>query len=232
MGLDIYVGSLSRYYAREWETISQTYAREQGMAHQTLYTSQQEKIDQDQIRAEIIGWRDAVRNSVTEEPIQLDWDESPEAPYFTDKPDWDGYGALLLWAAYSEHPDLIAPENMSEKWSEDEAFYKSTSMEFRTQYPALMRSDIWVPEELPFSVGTIDLMGNDIVIGSVPKLGSELLELNDKTWKADAETITSWLKDCPEVGGNLEKAAQFGFAMFLNLANKSIESNLVMKLDF
>jgi hypothetical protein len=30
MGLDIYVGSLTRYYARDWETVVQKHARESG----------------------------------------------------------------------------------------------------------------------------------------------------------------------------------------------------------
>jgi hypothetical protein len=31
MGLDIYVGSLTRYYARDWETVVQKHARESGI---------------------------------------------------------------------------------------------------------------------------------------------------------------------------------------------------------
>ena len=36
MGLDIYVGSLTRYYAREWESIAQQAAREMGVEFQVI----------------------------------------------------------------------------------------------------------------------------------------------------------------------------------------------------
>lgn len=37
----------------------------------------------------------------------LDWDERADASYFTDKPDWDCFGALVLLAAYEEEPKAL-----------------------------------------------------------------------------------------------------------------------------
>ncbi|MEW5985307.1 MAG: hypothetical protein AB1791_01590 [Chloroflexota bacterium] len=36
MAIDLYVGSLTRYYLRDWETVGQVAAREMGMAHVTI----------------------------------------------------------------------------------------------------------------------------------------------------------------------------------------------------
>jgi hypothetical protein len=47
-----------------------------------------------------------LRESLTK---PLDWNESQEAPYFTDKPTWDCYADLMLWAAYNEQPQLSRP---------------------------------------------------------------------------------------------------------------------------
>jgi hypothetical protein len=36
MGLDVYVGPLSRYYGSQWETIIQQYGQERGMGVQVI----------------------------------------------------------------------------------------------------------------------------------------------------------------------------------------------------
>lgn len=36
MGLDIYAGTLTRYYAQNWKTVSQQFAETNGMNFQTI----------------------------------------------------------------------------------------------------------------------------------------------------------------------------------------------------
>lgn len=40
MGLDVYVGSLARYYSRESETVVERYSREHGIPHTAIYYDQ------------------------------------------------------------------------------------------------------------------------------------------------------------------------------------------------
>jgi hypothetical protein len=40
MGLDVYVGSLTRYYARDWETIVQKWGRESGTRVEVLHQNE------------------------------------------------------------------------------------------------------------------------------------------------------------------------------------------------
>ena len=238
MGLDIYVGSLSRYYARDWELIAQKAARAAGYDFQVVYQNNPENISQEEARPIIISWRDSIREGIKgslkdNEKLEFNWDETPESQYFTDKPDWDGYCSLLLWAAYSEHDDLVPPEKCVKDLNTDEALNRSTEATFKTTYPALLRDvQLWIPEEFIFCFGTQDATGQETMIESVMKLEQELLELNDKTWKADAQIITEWRDNGPSDTGNLEDAAKFGFSVFLDMANKAVENNLVMKLDY
>jgi hypothetical protein len=37
------------------------------------------------------------------------WNESDDAPYFTDKPDWAGYKNLVAWGCYAEQPEYGRP---------------------------------------------------------------------------------------------------------------------------
>ena len=44
------------------------------------------------------------------------WVERADGPYLTDKPDWDGYGAVVLLAAYVERPDLAPGTTARRGW--------------------------------------------------------------------------------------------------------------------
>src|SRR3954471_11068140 len=106
MGLDIYVGPLCRYYAGDWETVVQRRAREQGIA---LNVVRAQPASADALRDPkdtlpiVTAWREGLALALKDEGVSLFWQEQPDGIYFTDKPAWDCYGDLLLWAAYSEH---------------------------------------------------------------------------------------------------------------------------------
>jgi len=112
MGLDIFVGSYTRYYAGDWETVVQRYGWQNGLPVEGVQRSHgpDAVTDPEQIRPSIVAWRDQLSAGLGDNLDRpLDWDESASAPYFTDKPAWDGYAALLLWASYADHPDLKNP---------------------------------------------------------------------------------------------------------------------------
>jgi hypothetical protein len=113
MGLDIYVGSLTRYFTRDWKTIVQQLAERGEIPQVQVVRANEPKnvvTDPEQVRSAVVGWRQGLSTGLAQHiTAPLDWDESGFTPYFTDKPAWDCYGALLLWAAYSEHGDLKRP---------------------------------------------------------------------------------------------------------------------------
>ena len=58
--------------------------------------------DPDQIRPSVLAWRQGLSQALQERLAELlDWNENQQATYFTDKPAWDCYADLMLWAAYS-----------------------------------------------------------------------------------------------------------------------------------
>jgi hypothetical protein len=236
MGLDIYVGSLTRYYARDWETVVQQYGRESGMPVDVVRPNEPEDAvaDPNEIRADVLAWRESLSKGLGGNLSgPLDWDESPESPYFTDKPAWDCYSSLLLWAAYSEHPDLVRPVDCIEDWTKDEAYGRSADREFRTRYPALLRNtEIWLPSDFRFTFPAADVSGNTITFGSAVSLRDELIELNARTWRADNSTLAAWRKAGAEHLAPLEAGARFAFAVFIDLASAAVEHKLVMKLDY
>jgi len=113
MGLDVYVGPLSRYYAGDWETIVQQVAKGSGIAVEIVRPKPPRRGWFKKLRdglhffrptaeESVRRWRKRLRRDLG--ISDLDWNEDPETEYMTDKPAWDCYGALVLWAAYDELP--------------------------------------------------------------------------------------------------------------------------------
>jgi hypothetical protein len=235
MGLDLYVGPLTRYYAGDWETIVQQAGREAGMEVIVLRGGEPGDSDEefDEIHSTVLAWRDALARELRESAgVELDWREDPDAPYFTDKPTWDCYSSLLLWAAYEEHPELARPAEHVEDWGKDRAFqanYESRN----TRYPhLLLDTEFWLPADFPFTFEGADPMDKDLVFGSSPRLLSELEQLNERTWRADDRAIKEWRAGSAEYRAPLEEGARFAFAVFYELAQESVRHRLPMKLDY
>jgi hypothetical protein len=55
------------------------------------------------VREAVITWQTGLLNALGAAET---WEEASDADYSTNKPDWDGYGAVMLLAAYDERPDL------------------------------------------------------------------------------------------------------------------------------
>ena len=119
MGLDVYVGSLARYYTGNWET------KEAGIEVQVdRHGDSRDAIRNPlEVNRLVCEWRDHLSEELKSHlAAPVDWDERPDAPYFTDKPAWDCYSNLLLWAAYQEHPELPRPEKTVEDLRKDPAY--------------------------------------------------------------------------------------------------------------
>jgi|SRR5262249_39466995 len=236
MGLDVYVGSLTRYYSGNWETVVQRYARETGTPLTVIRTNEEpsERLDAASAHQYILQWRSSLSDGLGENLSEpLDWDERADAPYFTDKPAWDCYGSLQLWAAYEEHPGLQRPVGPVEDWSEDPGLNASRSQDFRTRYPNLLLNvEFWLPIDLGFTFTAPNPAGNSCVFGSSSALIRELNDLNNRTWAAGEDQVGLWHHNARDREAPLEKSAQFAFAILSSLAAASVQNRVPMLLDY
>ena len=65
MGLDIYAGTLTRYYSHNWKTVTQQWAEENGWGFQKITPEgeavpDEEEMTPEEIRADMESWRDQV----------------------------------------------------------------------------------------------------------------------------------------------------------------------------
>jgi hypothetical protein len=220
MGLDVYVGSLTRYYVEGPADVVDRVAR-----HQAMVVDGQPA--EDVIRSAVLRWREGLNRWLGDRlDGPLDWDESGPAPCFTDKPGWDGYGGALLLAAHDEHPELPPPALVSADWPDDPAYQAASARGAGSRYNQLLTPELWLPCRFDFTVRTQDITGEEVEVGSSVALLDQL-ELLDARYRLDERP--------PEPaadGHSLSAAAGGGLAVLLRLAERSVVCRVPMRLDF
>ncbi|HEV3504188.1 MAG TPA: hypothetical protein VG637_02770 [Actinomycetes bacterium] len=221
MGLDVYVGSLTRYYVEGSADVVERIARHQGMAVSDGQDAEEV------IRAAVLRWRDGLSRRLGDRLAgPLDWDESGLAPCFTDKPGWDGYGGTLLLAAHDEHPELPPPAQVSADWPDDPAYQAACAPGAGSRYDQLLTPELWLPCAFDFTVRTRDITGEEVELGSSMALLGQL-ELLSARYRLDGQPPE------PAAGGHsLSAAAGNGLAVLRRLAERSVINRVPMKLDF
>ena len=220
MGLDVYVGSLTRYYVEGPADVVDRVARHQAMA---VDGQPAEAV----IRSAVLRWREGLNQWLAGRlDGPLDWDESGPAPCFTDKPGWDGYGGTLLLAAHDEHPELPPPAQVSADWPDDPAYQAASARGAGSRYNQLLTPELWLPCRFDFTVRTQDITGEEVEVGSSVALLDQL-ELLAARYRLDdrpAEPAAD--------GHSLSSAARAGLAVLLRLAERSVVCQVPMRLDF
>ncbi len=160
-------------------------------------------------------------------------EEASDADYSTDKPDWDGYGAVILLAAYDERPDLAPgtrqPTGLRRKAIAEtaprqfgEAAAYQAARQAAQRYPTLLSGAEWC---LPLSTGPAVFRapmpnGNPITMGRVDNLLTELQALNERTLTlSDADLAAASTVGPPASGTAVAQTAPFGLAALLRLAS-------------
>ena len=236
MGLDVYVGSLTRYYSGQWETVVQQWGRQEGVKVDVRRQNDPPDAitDPAEVTTLVEAWRKQLAASLpAEHAVRFDWKEGLDGPYFTDKPAWDCYAALLLWAAYDEHPDVPRAPVAPDDWSTDPAYARSTAPGFRSRYGQLLYDvEMWLPVPFQFTFKAAGPAGKAMGFGSSHTLLDQLEDLNARTWRADEAAFAQWRKDGADHGAPLETSARLALSIFRSLASASVEHRLPMLLDY
>jgi len=254
LAFDVYVGTLTRFYGEDWENVAERMAREQRIEYNKIYAIKKPGTPppKDEIRESVKNWCLGLTASLKEHGFgPVAWDEDDHMPYFTDRPNWDGYGGLLVWAAHAEHPELELPSQLPETWADDEAYQRSIERELHSRYRSILAPQLWLPVEFPFVFEAPTLTADQDIIGSVFTLKQQLDELQDETGeklsaltslpKPQAESskpsgflagVFSRKQPPAEEKPSLSEAAEFGLSVFRELAAKACEHRLPMVLDY
>ena len=234
MGLDIYTGRLTRYYSGNWKSIAQQYAEEQGIDFHTTRVNEPDDVITDPVKIQEIvqAWIQHLgRGLKPHTDVQINWQEDNNLEYDTDKPGWDCYGALLLWAVYAENKKK--PPELVEDWTTDKLYEASLSTEYETSYSALLNGiELWLPIDVNFTFRFSDSTNNEVGIGSTFRLKEDLDRLNGQTWNSDITSIQNWRMQIDPSSKIFEEQAKFGFSILYQLVTFSVNNGTPIKLDY
>ena len=235
MGLDIYVGSLTRYYCRDWKTVIERLGEELGVhAEKTHPPPPEDAItDPDEIHVGVLAWRSGLASAAaTIVSGPWDWDEDPTSPYYTDKLGWYGYNGLQMLAACKEMK-LRLPKELPADLNADNAWLEARKSK---RYAHLFHPAVWLPLEFDTVFETRLPTDARVDFGSAPRLVWQLRDLNARTLKGSASDLERWRRsdEFPDAVADwtLEIAAKYGLAVFLRAAERAVDNRLPMLLDW
>ena len=156
MGLDIYAGTLTRYYSHNWKTVVQQWAEENGWGFQKITpdgeaADSEEEMSPAEIQAAVENWRDQILSAISQpgQPPYAPWSEDNEKPYYTDKPYWDAFGAMLLVAACHTYNEPV-PSTVEKDWNFGEHPLVARLASDEERVWSLFRGTTWwLPLEAP-----------------------------------------------------------------------------------
>lgn len=243
VALDIYVGPLCRYYTSDWEPVNAAVGRRVGVAmlvgggnatpEGLGRIGPSDEVVLESAKA-INEWQLELGYTLTRHGVlDFGWAEHRTLQYRADRPDWDGWGALKLWAAYLHDPVAQPPERLPQDWQDAPPLLRYASPEAESAFPHLLQDiSLWVPLEKDVILtcpAPDDRLSN---VGALGMLVEELEAINELSWQADDLTIAKWIvagldsppEDANQMAGEervlplLESAAKFGFAVTYRLA--------------
>ena len=201
MGLDIYAGTLTRYYSHNWKTVVQQWAEENGYTFNRItpdgeLADNEEELSPAEVQAAVENWRDQILDAISQpdKPLHTPWPEDNEKPYYTDKPDWDAFGAMLLVAACHTYNEPV-PLTVEKNWDfmEHPIIARLTADQERV-WSLFQGATWWIPLADSFLFRAPLPTDDTATIGTVGGLRKELEKLNLLAWQADEETILSWIE--------------------------------------
>lgn len=259
MGLDIYAGTLTRYYAHNWKSAVQQWAEQNGYAFQKIAANgepvvNEEEISPVEIQEIVEGWRDHILSVISQsgQGPYTPWPEDNEKPYYTDKPDWDAFGAMLLVAACHTYKKSVPP-TVEKGWNFMKQHVIARLVKDKKRVWSLFRgATLWLPLPDRFLFHAPLPTDDMTMIGTLGGLRKELDDLNQMVWQADEETILSWSQtegyplddvlgpdghysqaDIPEhTQYDTDSLAKFSFSMFWQAMRFAENNQVPILLDY
>jgi hypothetical protein len=180
----------------------------------------------------VVGlWKaDLVRGLGPQAPADLDWDESRSAPYFTDRPGWDAYTALVLLAACTACGEPM-PERLPEDALVADVVLRTHHSEMRRAHRSITLAQLWLPGSFEFSFDFVDLCREKIHISSIAGLVLDLDHLMAKNGISETD-LAAALQGGPGENPTAFKIARFGLAVFRHVALDARKNQLPLMLSF
>lgn len=259
MGLDVYAGTLGRFYSRDWERAVQRLARKEGWKYSEVYVDGiiPDWPDKENAISMVSEFRDRIRDQVAGEIADIaSWSED-ECPYETDKIDYDGRNSLVFLAAYLNRPELKLPDKLPADLDADQAYSEAVEQEYYLGAMAILECGMFLPSQESKLFMIENPMGAKQVVTTTESLRGALERLSEKVWSGDTKPekwrkrgltpiggkifmqvrgLLPWTKKIveikePPVPSRLKHDAEFGFGVLTAMLAFSDQYNVPIMMD-
>jgi hypothetical protein len=233
MAVDVYVGTLTRFYTHQWENVVQKMAREGGSNYVAI-TPQALKdnggSNPNEVELAIQRWQRNVSDALCNAGgSEIAWPEGMQPPWFSDRIGWEPLFAVRLWAACIElgkAPPKIVPQDMAS----DPVLNQCLADPAKYELTAFVSAQFWLPAEFVFFAKFQSPTGEEVGVASIDALLFALEKINEQSWRT--QEWRAWLKDDFPDRSVLEAPAKYGFAVLASMAVEAKTNHLPMVLSF
>lgn len=195
MGLDIYSGTFVRYYSKNWKTRTQQFCEENGIEYNVVRANPEEHEEQASVEEIIDGvhqWQEQMLIMLKNHDINTFkmWNENNEKEYYTDKPDWDALGALLLMVA-AKVMNMECP-GQYQKGMEFHPYINEAAEETLSEWSLFSGVCHFIPQSEYLLFNWVLANGKECSFATTANIRAELDAINDLLWNAAEETILEW----------------------------------------
>ncbi len=234
MGIDLYVGTLTRYYTRRWETAQQQAIAAMGGPPMNVVSPHgafpMKGLSYGEAHRVIQDWRMGMGRAMRKQGVEFGgWKEDVAQPHATASLTREGYGALMLWAAYQEAPELMPRQITPEDWAADPAYEHVSGPGAR--FASLYDAQAWVPVALAEPLLMPMPGGEQRVVASVGGLDRALRDLNACTWKVVDTDREAWFNEAAQCT-RFEAAARVTFDCFRRQVDFAMKHVLPVMMDW
>jgi hypothetical protein len=230
MLIELYVGTLTRYYSEQWQNANTRAGKLSPFTGPRGANSVSDPVELQGIVAE---WLETASTKLKEHLTEpLNWREGMSPDYKVGEIGFQGYGGAILLSAYTVTGHLPRPTSYLASWNKDPAIEILSREPGNNAIWEIMNCSLWMPCSFQFGIGMKDPSGQPIRAGSVEVLWSALQQLNEANWKASPEEIFGWLKYELNEDVSFDTQAKFGFAMFHEACRMAREKQLPIKLHY
>jgi hypothetical protein len=235
MNVDLYVGTLTRYYSGDWKN-ARTRAGERSPFGPQRKTTGVDVTDPVELQGILAEWLENANTKLKDhlkEP--LSWQEGMLPPYNVGDIGIPGYGGVVLLAAYTNNAHLQRPVTFMKTWNNDpavEAMMKTEKSDRKDPVWEILNCTIWFPARFAFGIGMKDPAGAPIKAGSIDLLWNALEYLNETNWGAKPEDIATWRTRKLSETDTFDTQAQYGFSVFYEMCHIARQDHLPMKLHY
>ena len=252
--MDIYTGTLTRYYSANWKTALQQWCEERKVEYQRHPPQNKDIMSLAEIQETVESWRNDILSVLANNfdgnfPV---WIEDNIQPYYTDRMGWTAYEALRLFTACKTYGEPLPQKFLTENKLDDFEIAKRVNEDKNRNWSLYLGVTCWLPLDTPFVIKTDMPTNKEAILSSTGCLLKDLEAVNALYWNADDTTISKWsetegyLGEAPKKhllgkfqatipprnGYDTESLAKYAFSVFYKAVKFSKENNVPILMDF